>query len=76
MDAPTGAEFDLDNIDSLWYHQLDYSPFLRQQLVMSTDKDRAKAFLNEYNPLRLIKSFIIQIACLTQLLLATMPSLV
>ena len=29
MDALTGIEFDLDNIDSLWYHQLDYSPFLR-----------------------------------------------
>ena len=30
MDAPASAELDLDNIDSLWYHQLDYDPFLRQ----------------------------------------------
>ena len=29
MDAPTGTDFDLENIDSLWYRQLDYSPFLR-----------------------------------------------
>ena len=24
VDAPVGAEFDLDNIDSLWYCQQDY----------------------------------------------------
>ena len=29
-DAPAGTEFDLENINSLWYQQLDYSPFLRQ----------------------------------------------
>ena len=32
--------------------------------------------MNEYGPLRLIKLLIIQMACSTQSLLATMPSLV
>ena len=76
VDALVGAEFDLDNIDSLWYHQLDYEPFLRQQLVTPVDKDKAEAFLNEYGLLRLIKSFILQMVHLTQSLLTTMPSLI
>ena len=29
VDAPAISEFDLDNIDNLWYHQLDYGTFLR-----------------------------------------------
>ena len=37
-DAPAGTEFDLESIDSLWYRQLDYGPFLRQQLIMLIDQ--------------------------------------
>ena len=51
MDAPAGTNFDLDNIDSLWYRQLDYGPFLRQQLVTPVNKDRVEAFMNEYGSL-------------------------
>ena len=29
VEAPASTKLDLDNIDSLWYRQLDYGPFLR-----------------------------------------------
>ena len=57
VDAPTGMKFHLDNTNSLWYCQLDYGPFLRQQLVTLANKDRVvtkdrvEKFLNEYGPL-------------------------
>ena len=76
INTPVGNEFNLDNINSLWYHQLDYRPFLQQQLVTLVYQDRVKGFLIEYRPLRLIKSFIVQMARSTQLLLAIMPTLV
>ena len=64
-DALTGTEFDLENIDSLWYRQLDHGQFLRQQLVMPADQERAEGFMNEHGPLRLVKSSIVQMAHLT-----------
>ena len=59
VDALAGTKFDLDNIDSLWYRQLDYDPFLRQQLVTPVDQDKVEGFLNKYGPFHLIKSFIV-----------------
>ena len=40
--APAGTNFELDNIDSLWYRQLDYGPFLRQQLVTQLTRTRLR----------------------------------
>ena len=57
-DPPAGTEFDLESIDSLWYRQLDYGQFLRQQLVMPADQERAEDFMNAHGPLRLVKSSI------------------
>ena len=76
VDASASTDFDLESIDNLWYRQLDYGPFLRQQLVTPADKDRVEAFMNEHGPLRLIKSSIVQMACSTQSLLVTMPYLI
>ena len=44
--------------------------------MTSIDQDRAKVFLNEYGPLKFIKSSIVQMARSTQSLLTTMPTLV
>ena len=40
------------------------------------NQDRAEGFLNEYGPFKLVKSSIVQMACSTQLLVATMLTLV
>ena len=51
LDQSEGVEFDFDNIDTLWYQNLDYATFLRQQLIALADDEWCKAYLHEHGPM-------------------------
>ena len=75
-DMPSDAKFDFNNINSLWYCLLDYESFLRQLIMTMANQERVEGYMNEHDPLHLVKISIIQMVCLTSFLLTTIPSLV
>ena len=59
----------------LWYHNLDYGAFLRQQLVAPTNNERCKAYLHEYGLVQLLKSTCMQMARSVSTLLSFIPTI-
>ena len=71
----TGTDFNFDNIESLWYHNVDYGLYLRQQLLPPINLKWNEEFMYEHGALQLFKSLVVQIVQSIYSILSIIPTL-